>query len=110
MGAMPRRDLRILLALCVLAVGFAVAHNAAGLSIGFLFMAPALVIAMALVAGRYVGEDKLTRFVRALPRVRPAVPSGRTPRLPFACLLPRGGRLIASSLAVRPPPAALATS
>jgi hypothetical protein len=110
MEAMARRDLRILLALCVLAVGLAIAHNAAGLSTGFLYMAPALVIAMALVAGRYVGEERLARIACALPTSRPAVPREVIPRLPIAHLLPRGGCLIASSLAVRPPPAALATS
>lgn len=107
---MPRRDLRILLALCVLAVGLALAHSAVGLSTGFLFMAPALLLGLALTGGRYVGESTLARRHRPVPRTRHTLQCQSLPRRPLERLLPRGGRLLASALAVRPPPAAPATS
>jgi hypothetical protein len=57
-----------------------------------------------LLAGRYVGEERLEalRGHVARPRRRVAPQRSRAPR-PVA-LLPRGGRLIAEALAVRPPP------
>jgi hypothetical protein len=65
-----------------------------------------LVLALPLLSGRYVGEEQILRlaaaFVAARRRPAPALSPtiGRT-RL----RLPRGGRLLAFSLAVRPPPA-----
>jgi hypothetical protein len=79
-----------------------------GLSTGFLFMAPALVMLLPLIAGRYPGEQRLARFVRAMPAGRRAVPVTPARRPAFGRLLPRGGRLLASAVAVRPPPASLA--
>ncbi len=70
-----------------------------------LFLAPALLIAAPLVAGRYVGEGlivklatKRTRKFRRAPA--PASPPSRPP----ATWLPRGTGLLAFSLAKRPPP------
>ena len=108
MCAVPRRDLRILLALSALALAFALGQTAVGLNTGFLFMAPALVILLPLIAGRYLGEQRLARFTRSMPALRRAVPDVRLPRPAFRTVLPRGGRLIAASLAVRPPPVAFA--
>lgn len=72
-----------------------------------LHVAPLVLLAIPLVAGRYLGEARIERLARAFRPRRPRgarVPTAaiplRTPRL-----LPRGGRLIASSLSVRPPPA-----
>lgn len=104
---MPRRDRRILLALSVLALGLALAQTTLGLDTGFLFMAPALVLALPLLAGRYPGSAALAAFVRTLPRPRRAAPSDAAPRGAFDRLLPRGGQLIAWAMAVRPPPARL---
>ncbi len=101
---MPRRDRRILLALSVLALGLALAQTTLGLSTGFLFMAPALVLALPLLAGRYPGSQKLAAFVRALPRPRRERARPALSRTAFDRLLPRGGRLIACAMAVRPPP------
>jgi hypothetical protein len=68
------------------------------------YAAPLLVVALPLVAGRYVGEERLRqlssvghRRARRTPVESPAV---RRP----AELVPRGGRLIAHSLAERGPP------
>ena len=67
---------------------------------------PVLVLALPLLGGRYVGEEQILRlaavFVAARRRPAPALaPSqGRARHR-----LPRGGRLLAFSLAVRPPPA-----
>ena len=67
-----------------------------------------LLFALPLLAGRYVGEEHLARlaaaFVAAAPPSR-GVAADAARRSPLA--VPRGGRLIAASLAVRPPPAAL---
>jgi hypothetical protein len=67
---------------------------------------PVLLFSMPLLAGRYIGEERLARLAAAF--VSPRRRSGRllsvaargVPRT-----LPRGGRLIATALAVRPPPA-----
>jgi len=73
-----------------------------------LFLAPALLIAIPLVSGRYIGEALIERLVRVRPRA-PRPRSVRTPltRRPPATWLPRGARLVAFSLAKRPPPAHL---
>ena len=72
-----------------------------------LLAVPALALALPLIAGRYVGEEHLARlaaaFVVARRRAAQALaPTGGRPRH----RLPRGGRLLAFSLAVRPPPPA----
>ncbi|EHN11221.1 hypothetical protein PAI11_19090 [Patulibacter medicamentivorans] len=72
-----------------------------------LTLAPALVAFALLASGRYVGEERLARAARAFRarRRRPArrlAAVGAAPR----AVPPRGGRLIAASLAVRPPPGA----
>lgn len=73
-----------------------------------LFLAPALLIAIPLVSGRYVGERLIARLVAERTRWprRSAVASTATPRRP-AIWLPRGTRLVAFSLAERPPPGRL---
>ena len=103
---MPRRDQRILFGLAALTVLFAVVQSVTGISGDVLLAAPALVLLLPLLAGRYLGEDGLARlsaFV-APPRRRAAVarstPSWRAPRV-----LARGGRLIAVALGRRGPPA-----
>ena len=75
-----------------------------------LFLAPALLILIPLVAGRYVGEKLIARLAgdRTGKRRRRAAASSPAPRLP-AIWLPRGTRLIAFSLAERPPPGRLLT-
>lgn len=102
---MPRRDQRILFGLAALTVLFAVVQSATGISGDVLLAAPALVLLLPLLAGRYLGEDGLARlsaFVAPLRRAATArsTPSWRAPRV-----LARGGRLIAVALGRRGPPA-----
>ena len=105
---MPRRDQRLLFGLAALTVLLAVLQSATGVSGDVLLAAPALVLLLPLLAGRYVGEDGLVRIARAIPfRPRgaarvPAVRRGRSP------VVPRGGLLIALALARRGPPAPVA--
>jgi hypothetical protein len=75
------------------------------------YAAPLFLLGLPLLAGRYVGEERLERMRTGLagavlraPRVA-ALPGGRRLAVP----LPRGGRLMAHSLAERPPPAVAAT-
>lgn len=104
---MTCRDRRLLLGLASLTLGLAVAALA-GVHSDVLLAVPVLLFAGPLLAGRYVGEERLARlaaaFVSGHRRAAPAIVSNAR-RSPPA--LPRGGRLIAASLAVRPPPAAL---
>jgi hypothetical protein len=106
--SMPRRDKHLLLGLAALTVLIAVVQSATGISGDVLLAAPALVLLLPLLAGRYVGEDGIARLgaIVALPRRRPvavrAEPPRRAPRM-----LARGGRLIAVALAQRGPPARL---
>lgn len=71
---------------------------------GLLCLLPAIVLAAPLVARRYPGEQVLLALGDACHEARPqpsrSVPSG----LRHLARVPRGGLLIASSLAVRPPP------
>ncbi len=79
----------------------------AGVHSDVLLALPVLLFALPLLAGRYVGEERLARltaaFVAVRRRPRASQPVGAR-RAPLA--FPRGGRLIAASLAVRPPPGA----
>ncbi len=106
---MTRRDLRLLFVLAGLAIGWALVQAATGYDGGLAFMAPAVFVAVPLLAGRYLGEDQIAHLAcwvqrRRAPRRAPRVHGhARAPRR----LLSRGGALIARSLAVRPPPLAL---
>jgi hypothetical protein len=107
MATMPtRRDLRLMAALGVFAVVVALTQTVAGLDVGLLLLAPALVLALPLLAGRYLGEDRLTHWRAAFtPRRRRGAPV-------LAARLPRVGRpasantgaLIAAALGRRGPP------
>jgi hypothetical protein len=104
---MSRRALQLLLATCLLAAAGLLAGSVAGLGSGFLFIAPALLLALPLLAGRYLGAERLSRIARArLPRRRARL-SLSIPHT-WRLVPPRGGMLIAASLAVRPPPAPIA--
>lgn len=84
---------------------------ASGSDVAFAYLVPALVLMIPLVAGRYPGERQLARLYRpaaAARSTRPERSMGR--RLPIARVLPRGGTLLASAIAVRPPPAGLSFS
>ncbi|MEA2284046.1 MAG: hypothetical protein QOJ21_89 [Solirubrobacteraceae bacterium] len=105
---MPRRDQRILFGLAALTVLFAIVQSVTGISPDVLLAAPALILLLPLLAGRYVGEDGLARLSALLAPVRrrPAAARATAPRR-APRVLPRGGRLIAAALAERGPPALL---
>ena len=104
---MPRRDRHLLLGLAALTIAVA-ALTLVGVHSDILLALPALLFALPLLAGRYVGEEHLAKLAAAFVATRRR-PSATLPtkarRAPLA--VPRGGRLIAAALAVRPPPAAL---
>ncbi len=87
-------------------VALAAVMRVGSLAEGVLYLAPALLVAVVLVARRYPGERLLARWARRGPRRRPtAVPRCLTPGRVGLAALPRGGLLMAFALAVRPPPA-----
>jgi hypothetical protein len=103
---MPARDQRLLLACAVGTSCLVLLAALAGHAELIAYAAPLLVVALPLVAGRYVGEERLRRLGSlARPRRRRAPVARPTARRP-AELVPRGGRLIAHALAERGPPAA----
>src|SRR5262249_46749234 len=71
-----------------------------------LFIAPALLIAIPLFGGRYLGEELIVKLAarRQRPRRRSAPTLEQQPSPP-AGGPPGGPRLLAFSLAKRPPPA-----
>ncbi len=86
-------------ALWALALAFAGSTDVA------LFLAPALLISLPLLAGRYVGEELIARLIARKPRPDGTSPPVFLPRMP-TIWLPHGTRLLAFSLAERPPPPA----
>jgi hypothetical protein len=78
----------------------------AGIAGDALLALPVLLVLLPLLAGRYIGEERLARIAAAFvsSRRRRAPLLAATARR-VSPTLPRGGRLIAASLAVRPPPA-----
>ena len=81
-----------------------------GVEAAFAYLAPALLILLPLLGGRYPGEEAL---VRAAARRAPPACGGPPPAMPRrrapGVLLPRGGRLVGAALAGRAPPARLGT-
>jgi hypothetical protein len=102
---MPRRDQRMLLiaaAGTVAALLFAVLLGDIEL---VAYLVPLLALGAPLVAGRYLGENALERLREARrPRPARAARSQPAPVRRTAAAFPRGGRLIAQSLAERGPP------
>jgi hypothetical protein len=96
-------------ATAAVAVAFAVVHVATGVGADALIAVPGLLLLSPLVAGRYVGSERLVRLARRV--LRPARHRGDRPvarRRPDRRPAPRGGLLIAVSLARRGPPASAA--
>jgi uncharacterized SAM-binding protein YcdF (DUF218 family) len=103
---MPRRDRIILLVFASLVAAWLVVQALTGSETGLLYLAPALVLALPLVGGRYVGEERLS-LLAAKRTLRPRRAASRLVAThTFERPMRRGGRLVASSLAKRPPPAA----
>jgi hypothetical protein len=102
---MSRRDFRLLLGLIAVTVALLLVQVATGVEV--LMASPLLVLALPLFAGRYVGERRIHRWAaRFAGPVRRAARRlvARVARAPRA-LVPRGGRLVATWLAERGPPA-----
>jgi hypothetical protein len=108
---MSRREVRFLLALAVAAPLALLAGRALGLGADWLLAVPVVLLALPLLHGRYLGEERIARLraARERPRRRRAPADAGLPRRAPRGLLPRGGSLLAFSLSVRPPPAAAAS-
>jgi hypothetical protein len=65
---------------------------------------PALMLPALFMLRRYPGERTVCALARRARRSLPRPHARATPRARVAQVLPRGGRLLGSSLAVRPPP------
>ena len=101
---MSGRPRLLVLPCAALAVALAAALLAAAVGQDALTAVPALILLVPLIAGRYVGEEQLTRLLRRAPApVRRAQPALLPPR-PRRRAMARGGRLIGVSLARREPP------
>jgi hypothetical protein len=103
---MPARDQRLLIVAALVTSALLLLAALAGHPDELVFAAPVFLLSVPLLAGRYVGEGTLERLRRKAParRRRRSAGSGPSGLRPAAVLLPRGGRLIAAALAVRPPP------
>ena len=74
---------------------------------GVLYLLPAVLLGVALMAGRRPGERlivALHRRARRVGRTGSAATPGLTPARRAERIFPRGGRLIAAALAGRAPP------
>lgn len=101
---------RLPLLLAVFATAWMLLQGIAGVGDGLAMLAPALLLVVPLLAGRYPGEEALERVRLARlapPRSRRRALRTGGPRRSRACV-PRGGMLLAARLAKRPPPAAVA--
>lgn len=96
----------MLLGLAGLVLGLMVLAAVGGAPGQALLFVPLVVLVLPLVGGRYVGERSLTRLASArAPRRRAGVAVVAPVELgALRVLVVRGGRLIATALAVRPPP------
>jgi len=106
MALAGRRSVVLWFALLVAAWTVIALHS--GADTGLLYLAPALLLCAPLIFGRYVGEEQLAGLANRSPRC----PARRAARLAVprshVRLMQRGGHLVASSLAKRPPPRAAA--
>jgi hypothetical protein len=101
----PRRGV-LLGAGAVLLLGIGASGVLPGLAEAVAYLSPALLLLLVLVARRYPGERALLALMERRRETRRPADADERARLPgLRAFLPRGGRLIATSLAVRPPPA-----
>jgi hypothetical protein len=83
-----------------------------GVEAAVAYLAPALLILLPLVSGRYPGDEALARVAGRRCRSARGRPPAPVPlrRRRAGALLPRGGRLVAFALAGRAPPSPLGTA
>jgi hypothetical protein len=103
MSPRRRHALRAAAGVVVMAALWLVGLHVGGLETGLLFLAPAFVLLLPLLAGRYPGERVLAPLRRPVRRI--VIRAVHLPR-PRVCLVPRGGLLLGCSLAGRAPPVA----
>jgi hypothetical protein len=104
--AVSRRDLRPLLVVAAAAVILATAHSVHCIETGWMMLAPALVLVLPLLSGRFVGEQRLLRWAAARrPVRRRSAPVAHLPR-PARRIAVRG-TLLAARAAGRAPPRAV---
>jgi hypothetical protein len=79
-----------------------------GVEAALAYLAPALLILLPLLGGRYPGDEALVRVAsrRAPVGARREGAPAMSRRRQDAALLPRGGRLVGAALAGRAPPLA----
>jgi hypothetical protein len=75
-----------------------------GMAVGLAYLGPAIFVFLLLRFGRYPGEKALLALIR--PRLPRRTGRVRTLGRGFRAALPRGGELLAGSLAGRAPPRA----
>lgn len=100
---MPSRHHRVLAVAAVASSLLVLVLALAGHPELLAYAAPVLVLALPLAAGRYLGEERLERLRETPARRLLPVAALAGPRR-GASRLPRGGRLIAHSMAERGPP------
>jgi hypothetical protein len=101
MSRTPHHGVRVAVGVAIMAALWVAGLEIGGLDTGLLFLAPAFVLLLPLLAGRYPGERALTGWrapSRRAVAIRLALPRPRTR------LVPRGGLLVGCSLAGRAPP------
>jgi hypothetical protein len=99
------RNVRITVGLTLPVAAAVVAHFVAGMGEGVAMLAPALLLLSFLLNGRYVGERTIERVRRSRTvTARRRSPRRTAPHRRSARRVPRGGLLVAASLATRPPP------
>ena len=101
------RDLKVMLVLGVLFMALGAAVELGGVHSDLLLISPLLCLAVPLLGGAYVGEERLARLAariaaRRAPRRRAPASSPKPRRAP--ALVVRGGRILGTAHAVRPPP------
>jgi hypothetical protein len=101
MSSRPDHAVRVLVGVAIMAALWLAGLHDGGLDTGLLFLAPAFVLLLPLLAGRYPGERALAP--RLAPARRAVAFALSLPR-PRARLVPRGGLLVGCSLAGRAPP------
>jgi hypothetical protein len=99
-----RRRPLVLLSFTLLLAAWTVVAALTGAETGLLYLAPALILCAPLIVGRYVGEEHLAGLAGRSPALRARRPLRLPAPRSHARVMRRGGRLVASSLAKRPPP------
>lgn len=102
---LKRRELRALVLPALLVAGLSAPDAIVGLHAGLEHLAPAALLLLPLVAGRFVGEERLAALVSRrvqCPRRAVVALAARLPRAPRVHIA-RGGALLARTLAERGP-------